>query len=267
MSADVWVSIITAYLLAEAAAGRPETTRKLRRQQLTRFAREIGCAPADLTADRLVTWVGNQTEWAIETRRSYRNTLNSFTSWAHTAGVIERPLHGVLPKVRPNVATPRPAPDDVWALALSRADDRTRLMLRLAGEAGLRRAEVAQVHRRDLLPGPSLLVHGKGSKDRVVPLSASLAAEIRAADGWLFPSGDGHLHPKSVGNIMAQLLPEGWSMHTLRHRFATRAYRGSRNLRAVQVLLGHTSIATTERYLAVDDDEVRAAMLSASYES
>jgi site-specific recombinase XerC len=50
---------------------------------------------------------------------------------------------------------------------------------------------------------------------------------------------------------------------TIRYRFATRAYRGSRNLRAVQVLLGHTSIATTERYTAVDDDEIRAAMLSA----
>jgi integrase/recombinase XerC len=47
------------------------------------------------------------------------------------------------------------------------------------------------------------------------------------------------------------------------HRFATRAYRGTRNLRAVQVLLGHASIATTERYTAVDDAEIRAAMTAA----
>jgi integrase len=43
------------------------------------------------------------------------------------------------------------------------------------------------------------------------------------------------------------------------HRFASRAYRGTRNLRAVQTLLGDASIATTERYTAVDDDEIRAA--------
>jgi integrase/recombinase XerC len=50
---------------------------------------------------------------------------------------------------------------------------------------------------------------------------------------------------------------------TLCHRFATRAYRGTRNLRAVQLLLGHASIATTERYVAVDDAEIRAAMVAA----
>jgi site-specific recombinase XerD len=49
----------------------------------------------------------------------------------------------------------------------------------------------------------------------------------------------------------------------LRHSFASRAYRGTRNLRAVQVLLGHASIATTGRYTAVDDGEMRAAMVAA----
>ena len=50
----------------------------------------------------------------------------------------------------------------------------------------------------------------------------------------------------------------------MRHRFGTRAYRGTRNLPAVQILLRHASVATTERYTAVDDGGLRAAMVAAS---
>jgi hypothetical protein len=47
--------------------------------------------------------------------------------------------------------------------------------------------------------------------------------------GWLFPGDeDGHLSPRWVGKLMAGALPDHWTAHTLRHRFATRAYRGSR---------------------------------------
>jgi integrase/recombinase XerC len=69
------------------------------------------------------------------------------------------------------------------------------------------------------------------------------------ANGWLFPGDtDGHLSPQWVGQLVVRVLPDGWTTHPLRHRFSSRAYRGTRNLRAVQVLLGHQSIATTERY-------------------
>ncbi|WP_239656312.1 tyrosine-type recombinase/integrase [Mycobacterium riyadhense] len=53
-------------------------------------------------------------------------------------------------------------------------------------------------------------------------------------------------------------------MHTLRDRCAARSYRGTRNLRAVQQLLGHEPIATTERYIAIDDAEIRAAVTPAT---
>lgn len=155
----------------------------------------------------------------------------------------------------------------MWSAAIAAADSRVRLMLRLAAEACLRRAEVAKVHRHDLTRGPfgaELLVHGKGAKLRVVPISDDLAEAIACADGWLFPGDDdGHLSPRYVGDLVGDVLPAGWTMHKLRHRFATRAYRGTRNLRAVQTLLGHSSVATTERHTAVDSDEIRAAMMAA----
>jgi integrase len=52
-----------------------------------------------------------------------------------------------------------------------------------------------------------------------------------SANGWLFPGDDdGHLSPRWVGKIMTRVLPDDWTAHTLRHRSATRAYRGTRNL-------------------------------------
>jgi site-specific recombinase XerD len=54
----------------------------------------------------------------------------------------------------------------------------------------------------------------------------------------------------------------GHNTHTLRHRFATKAYQGSHDLRAVQELLGHSSPQTTQRYTLVETDALNAAVLS-----
>jgi integrase/recombinase XerC len=119
------------------------------------------------------------------------------------------------------------------------------------------------VHRRDLTVGPcgvQLLLHGKGRKLRVVPVGDHLAAATAGEVGWLFPGDDGHLSPPYSGKLVVAALPDHRTAHTLRQRFTSRAYRGSRNLRVVQTLLGHSSVATTERRTAVDDE---AAMLAA----
>jgi integrase len=251
---------------------------ELRRIQLARMARELHAKPPEVTGEMLVAWFGGHTEWKPETRRSDRAAVRGFFAWAYQTKRVPDYLGDALPKIRQPKASPRPAPDHAWRTALLAADARTTLMLRLAAEAGLRRAEVAQVHTRDLLEGvdgAQLLVHGKGQKQRTVPLSDGLAELIRCGAvghtpgmperGWLFPRWPegGHLTPQYVGLLVARALPDQWTMHTLRHRFSSRAYRGTRNLRAVQMLLGHASIATTERYVAVDDSEMRAAMVAA----
>lgn len=276
-----WAGPIEDYLLTSAAAGHRETTIETRRSCLTTMARGLGCAPAEVTGELLVGWFGRQ-RWTPETRKSYRSAARGFFSWAYRTGRVPVYLGDDLPKPRPAHGVPRPAPASALAAALAAADARTTLMLRLAAEAGLRRAEVARVHTRDLIDGvggAQLLVHGKGGKQRVVPIGDHLAALIRRgaaghtpelaadgqdAEGWLFPGEDnGHLSPEWVGYLVSGVLPEGYTMHTLRHSYASRVYRGSRNLGAVQQLLGHASIATTERYTAVDDDEIRAAAAAA----
>ncbi len=258
---ESWRRDIDDYLLALAAGGQRPLTIRLRKATLCCAARGLGCPPAEVTAEQLVNWLGRQQHLSQEGRKSYRTTLRGFFTWMYEMNRVPIYIGDALPKVRVPKSPPRPATDEAWQAALEKADRRTEMMLRLAGEAGLRRAEIAQVHTSDLMDGGALLVKGKGGKQRVVPLSDHLVALIREAQpGWLFPTIPGqHLTPGHVGKLMSRALPDHWTAHTLRHRFASRAYRGSRNLRAVQTLLGHQSILTTERYVAISDAEVRAA--------
>ncbi|MGA8330048.1 MAG: tyrosine-type recombinase/integrase, partial [Mycobacterium sp.] len=221
---SAWQWAIEDYLRHLAATGQREATRTLRGNQLRYLARCIGCPPEDVTAAMLVDWFGQQT-WSPECRRSYRSAVRGFFSWGYNQGRVPVYLGDVLPRLPQLKATPRPAPDDAWATAVAAADDRTRLMLRLAGEAGLRRAEVAQVNTRDVFisrRAAQLVVHGKGGKQRVVPISDDLAEAIRRgaaghtpgmpSHGWLFPDGfGGHLSPLWVGTVVARVLPEGYT--------------------------------------------------------
>lgn len=261
-----WSEAIDSWTLALRAAQRSAQTIETRTDHLRRFARQSGAgSPALVSRATLVEWAGAH-EWSRETRRSVYASLRGFYRWALDTGVVVDDPTDALPSVRPAPPMPRPAPEAVYSAALEAADARARVILRLAAEAGLRRAEIAAVERRDLLEdlsGISLLVHGKGGKERIVPLSDSLAREVRRFIGrrrWLLPSPTGgHLTPRHVGKIATRLLPESWTLHTLRHRFASRAHAGSRDLIAIQRLLGHASVATTQRYIATDMETLRSA--------
>jgi integrase len=266
---EPWETALTAWRAWLRVGGLAQKSIDLRYAHVRIVARRSGTAgPADLTLGEVVR-VCAEAAWSNEYRRGIRTSLVAFFDWCIANGLADANPATVLPIIPNDKPKPRPTPDDVWRELVANAAPRELLMIRLAGEAGLRRGEVAQCHRDDFNDDPrgaSLIVHGKGNKQRVVPLSDSLAQAIRdyCPQGWFFPKPNGgHLTENWIGAIISDLMPPGFTMHTLRHRFATRAYRGSRNLRAVQVLLGHASIATTERYTAVDNDEIRAAMEAA----
>lgn len=211
-------------------------------------------------------WFSRQ-QWAPETRRSHRNTHRAFWQWMVATGRRQDNPADALPRVRATTGVPRPVDDIAYHQAIASAAPRVRLILRCAAETGLRRAEIAQIHRRDLLQdlgGWSLIVHGKGDRVRVVPLPAGLASVIREQCerwGYMLPGDDdGHLSPRYVGKLAAAALPDDWTLHSLRHRFATRAYQLDRDVFTVQQLLGHASPATTRRYVALDTSGMRSTV-------
>lgn len=269
-----WTSAIDGWSNLLKAAGASPKTIKTRRGVAEMAARSLGAALSDVDEHALIALCGSRT-WSKDYRNCVRTSLVQFFDWAifHDRHAGPNPARG-LPKVPQSTPKARPLPDDLWCDLIADAPPRERLMARLAGEAGLRRAEVAQVHRDDLLQemdGWALIVHGKGDKQRTVPIKEGLAAAIRSyhagwsPQGYLFPApGGGHLTPEHVGVLISRLLPRGWSMHKLRHRYACKGFAGTHNLRAVQEALGHASVATTQRYTAASRRDVRAVSEAAS---
>ena len=135
-------------------------------------------------------------------------------------------------------------------------------MMRLAADCGMRRDEIAVAHSHDVfedLLGWTIVAHGKGGKQRNVPLTRGLAAILRDQPyGYFFPGDeDGHLSPRWVGKLVNRLLDGGWTIQSLRHRFAARTHRVNHDLAVVQDLLGHASPATTRIRVATDDTDRR----------
>ncbi len=140
------------------------------------------------------------------------------------------------------------------------------LLLELLYGSGLRASELVSLPRRAVAGEREyLIVRGKGDKERLVPLSARARQAFDRwlpllADGssWLFPSGKAHISRVRLFQMLRELAaragidPTAISPHVLRHAFATHLLEGGADLRALQLMLGHADIATTEIYTHVD---------------
>ena len=132
--------------------------------------------------------------------------------------------------------------------------------------SGLRASELVSLPRNAVAPDrPFLILSGKGGRERLVPISdraraavAAHAALVPRDSLYLFPSGRKHLSRVRLYQLVRELAaaagipPERISPHVLRHAFATHLLEGGADLRAVQMMLGHADIATTQIYTHVD---------------
>ncbi|MCC7273437.1 MAG: tyrosine recombinase [Alphaproteobacteria bacterium] len=169
-------------------------------------------------------------------------------------------------------AKARPGPEGIRMVAI----------LELLYAGGLRVSELVGLPANAVPAGTTtLLVHGKGGRERVVPLAASAVAAVAAygavragflpkgalrarAERWLFPSRgvDARLTRRRVGQMLKDLAlqagldPARLSPHVLRHAFATHLVDGGADLRSVQRMLGHADIATTQIYTHVADERL-----------
>lgn len=245
------------------AAGLSAQTIKSRRYKMVHLAALLmPSGPEDVTTEQIVQVFARQ-QWKPETRKAYRNTISSFFRWLHKSGRRSDDPSLDVPRVKKPHAHPRPCPDRYIAAAMEMATSSERLMIRLGAECGLRRGEIARVHSDDVVTdsaGRSLIVRGKGDKQRIVPLPDDLAGIIMDARGYLFPGRfGGHVEESYIGDHISRLLPDGYAAHTLRHRFATTAYAATHDLFVVAELLGHESVETTEHYVAMPDGRLREA--------
>lgn len=258
-----WRKSIEGWIDTLRAAGLSAQTIKSRRYKMVHLAALLmPSGPKDVTTEQIVQAFARQ-QWKPETRKAYRNTISSFFRWLHKSGRRSDDPSMDVPRVKKPHAHPRPCPDRYIAAAMEMATPSERLMIRLGAECGLRRGEIARVHSDDVVAdsaGRSLIVRGKGDKQRIVPLPDDLAGIIMDARGYLFPGRfGGHVEESYIGDHISRLLPAGYAAHTLRHRFATTAYAATHDLFVVAELLGHESVETTEHYVAMPDGRLREA--------
>jgi integrase/recombinase XerD len=240
---------------------------------VVKLARHCRTSPDQLSAEQV-----RQFQLHLVGQRVSFSQLNQVTAglrffYAVTLGrpdLVTKIPYGKRPKKLPTIL----AADEVTRLFDAATNDRDRMLLRTDYALGLRISELVALRLQDIDAARGLVVvrQGKGAKDRLVPLSARLLAELRVywrryrPRPWLFPGGRPNCH-FSVGGVQRVVrrvaqragLGKAISLHTLRHSYATHLLEAGCDLLTIQRLLGHKDLKTTSRYLHVSTQQLGRA--------
>ena len=253
---------------------------------LDHLTRLGGATVGDLDLRILRSWLAKQRAMgsARSTLARRAASVRTFTAWAHTAGILQVDPGHLLASPRPHRTLPPVLGGDEAAALMDAGSPgatpiglRDRLIVEMLYATGMRVGEIVRLDIDDIDRGRRVVrVFGKGAKERMVPYG--LAAE-RALDDWLrggraelAVAGSGaalllgargkRIDQRTVRRVVHErvsLVPGAPDVgpHGLRHTAATHLLDGGADLRAVQELLGHASLATTQIYTHVSVDRLR----------
>lgn len=266
--------LLDLYARHQRARGLSEDTVRCYHVVYRAFARDLAHSGLSfLTVPRNVIseWIEGHGR-CNRTRSLYTTRVDLLFKFFQDEGLrADLPTKG-LPKAKVPRAVPRPIPPVGLYRALELATPRLRLMITLAAYAGMRRSEIAKLDRGDILDArahPLILIHGKGSKERLVPIGPVVKGAFESyglpETGPVFVGRTGkRLAPHTVGLLISEHLRAcgvNATAHQGRHSFATSLYEVSGgDLRVVQEMMGHASPATTAIYAAWSPERAASAI-------
>ena len=257
--------------------------------KLFQFLAEENIHPYDATLENLETFSASLRDVGIQARSQARilSGIRSFYHYlimedyleADPSELLESPQIGLH---LPEVLTIEEIDTLIGTIDLSSNEgQRNRTILETLYSCGLRVSELCHLKISDLyLDEGFIKVEGKGSKQRLVPISPRAIQELRlyfidrnlttikpGFEDFVFISKRGkNISRIMVFHIIKELadtigLQKNISPHTFRHSFATHLLEGGANLRAIQCMLGHESIGTTEIYTHMDTHRLRSEII------
>jgi integrase/recombinase XerD len=264
-----------AMLAAERGAAR--NTMLAYRNDLEDAAGVLGNL-ADADSDALAKLGRGWSDLAPSSLARKSSALRGFFAFLEAEAIRSDNPSDALP--RPSTRPPLPKVlshqdvDAIFAVIAARLDTahpspldlRLAALIELLYGSGLRASELVSLPLRALATDrPYLILRGKGGRERLVPISDRARAAVAAwrphvpeGSAWLFPSGKSFLSRVRLFQLVRTLAaaagidPARVSPHVLRHAFATHLLEGGADLRALQAMLGHADIATTQIYTHVD---------------
>ena len=259
-----------------AEAGASRNTLAAYRNDLVAAAGVLPNGLGEASLDQLGALAPQWSNIAASTLARRSAALRRFFGFLHDEGLRPDDPSAALPRPRQQRPLPRILDETEVEAMFAAAEDRAAsgeldalrnlALLELLYGSGLRASELVTLPLRAVRQGqPFLILKGKGDKERLVPVSSRALQAVQrwlevcpAESVWLFPGGKTHLSRVRLFQIVralaadAAIAPDRVSPHVLRHAFATHLLAGGADLRALQTLLGHADIATTQIYTHVD---------------